>query len=110
MRELLKTAVVWTLGLALVLGPAAISSAAEKPKGQTIEGCTQEDLEKPGARKCLNEGRLEDSDMYVVCEPDGSQKCCVNHGADRACFDIVGRPASPPSSGPRPPTPPRKAP
>jgi hypothetical protein len=106
----LRTAIGCALGLALVIGPVAIGSAKPKPKGTTIEGCTQEDLEKPGARQCLDRGTLEGSEMYVVCAPDGSQKCCVNTGADRACYDIAARPAAPPSSTPRLPTQPRKAP
>jgi len=110
MRELLKTVVVWTLGLALVLGPVATSLAADKPKGQTIEGCTQADLAKPGAARCLNEGVLRGHNAYVVCAADGSQKCCANVAGDTRCYDIVGRPASPPAVAPRAPTPPRTAP
>lgn len=112
MRELLKTVVVWTLGLALGLGLVSTSMATGKPKRPTIiHGCTQEDLGKPGAVECLNKGLLEGVDVYVVCAADGSQQCCWKaEGGGEACVDIVGRPASPPAVAPRAPTPPRTAP
>ena len=112
MRELLKTVVVWTLGLALVLGLVSTSLAADKPKRPTsIKGCTQAELERPGAQKCLNEGTLAGKNVYVVCAADGSQQCCWKaEGGGEACVDILGRPASPPAVAPRAPTPPRTAP
>jgi hypothetical protein len=107
-RKILKIAVVWAL--ALVVGLPALGVAAQKPKGQSIEGCTAQDLATPGAQKCLNDSVLSGSNMYVVCEADGSKKCCVGTGSDKACYDIVGRKVPSPAEGPRAPPVPRKVP
>ncbi len=106
MSEWMRFTGVWSLGVFLAIGPAAMSVAAQKPKRPTIEGCTQADLATPGAQKCLNESVLQGSgEMYVVCEADGSKKCCVGTGSDRACYDIVERKVPRPSVGPRAPSP-----
>jgi hypothetical protein len=103
MREILRITVV--LAVALVAGLAALDVDAQRRKSQTIiEGCTAKDLDTPGAKKCLNESVLSGSDMYVICEADGSKKCCVGTGSDRACYDIVGRTGPSPAQGTRPPT------
>jgi hypothetical protein len=57
----------------------------------TIEGCVKKTLRPPGTQKCLNNATLEGSDMYVVCEADGTMKCCVRTGSDRACSNSLLR-------------------